>query len=371
MASSYDTPGSLNLRSHEYLDFRRSSGVAKGTLRNDLATLRRFMQVNGNLLLKSVDDSHVTRYLEVAGKTRSAASLGIDFQVLRGFFDWGRRTRRMALDQDPMAGRKAPKAMQKERRRVAVGQFPELLDAVPHPRDRICLALGLYLFLRASEITSLKIGRVGLQAGEILVDVHKSKLQDVMPICSELDEELRRWFSYYTKLTGASLAPDLYLVPARTKGRFARDPVTGLFTAERIVSEQLTPAKPVQQPEKIAQRALRGIGFLAEDVGGQQEGIHTLRRSGGRALFDALQQAEPYEDENGKVIHPPSYPIRQVQSMLHHANQATTERYIGLEPDRWERDRLLRGRVMFKVNRDNVIKMGEHDGGRRQEVAGV
>lgn len=362
MSTSYETPGCLNLRIDEYKDFRQVRGAALGTMRNVDRTLRRFTAVNGNLLMRNITDKHVTEYLTVAGKTRPK-SISIDINVLNGFFDWGRKTKRIPAGQDPMVGTHAPSPDRKERPRLPVSRFPELLDAVPHPRDRVVLAMGLYLFLRQSELADIRLADLYLDDAKVKVRVKKKKklFEDMMVINPALEVELRQWLTWYAKhgLAGP-LRPDYFLVPSKIGARFARDPDSGLFTPKRIQVDNLNPAEPIKQMERIAKRALHAIGFDdGNDLLGQ--GIHTLRRSGARAWFDHLQQMEPFvDDESGELVKAPNYPIRPVQTALHHSHQHTTELYLGLIPDKLERDMLMR-RTMFEFNRRNVVKLEARD----------
>lgn len=366
MATDWDSPGSLNVRVQEYLAHRDARGIAFGTRRNDAITLRRFIQVTGNILLKNVTDKHVIDYLAQAKKTRPK-SLAIDIACLRSFFKWARVTSRYPRDFDPMVGIDSPKPDKTEKFRVPVGRFPELLDAAVHPRDRVAVALGLHLFLRASEMMDIKLGDLDLDAGQVLIRVRKKKrlFEDVMPISPQLDQELRAWLTWYTVTLAGRPDNGMYLVPAKAAVRYARDPASGLFTTERIAGDRLRPDRPVANAEWIAKRALLGIGYDEQKLKGQ--GIHALRRSGARAWFDHMQQMEPYEDEEtGEWVKPPAYPIRPVMTALHHENQTTTEGYIGLEPDKLERDKLMK-RIMFVYNRDNVVKLEVANGSRREE----
>jgi len=323
----------------DFIAFRKSQGRAVGTIRNDRACMERLLTVCGNVYTANLTDRHVTFYLEHAGKTR-AGSLSIDYAVLTSFFAWARKTRRMPRDSDPLLGRKSPKIMPREKRKLAVGDFPALLDAATLDRDRIVVALGLFLLLRVSEIRDLKIRDVDLDEGEISVRVFKSKMIDRMPISSELDTELRRWLRAYVAECG-SLQQDWYLVPSAVCGR-----VSGPRAASR------GPLKPsVKSSEaltKSVQRTLDRIGFPLRDENGQtaREGVHTLRRSGARAIFESLQ-SQSYD-----------YAMRTVQSMLHHSNQTTTERYLGLEPDRHRRNAIIRGRSLYpEMTGGNVVPL--------------
>jgi len=361
-----ETPGSLSYVINEYLKSQVAQGKGDETIKHHRQTLRRFMQVNGNILFRNVREWHVTNFFQEIAVTRGPSSLNVDRAVLNSFFEWGRQTRRFPLNVNPMWGVKTFKVVQRERQRVHVSDFPRLLDAAEHPRDRVVIALGLYQFLRQSEMKTLTVGRVDLKSGTILVDVHKTKQQDLMPISAELDEELRRWFEYYTWAINGPLHPELPLIPQKTRPTGRRNPETGLIEPLPRSGPDLDPSRRLEyRLEVIAQEALKKIDFPVKTVSKtgrlKGEGIHTLRRSGARAWFDYLQSMEPWEDpRTGELIRPPSYPIRPVQAALHHKQQSTTERYIGLEPDRYERDLLMRGRRMYDFDRTNVIELSSY-----------
>jgi hypothetical protein len=73
------------------------------------------------------------------------------------------------------------------------------------------------------------------------------------------------------------------------------------------------------------------------------EGCHTLRRSGARALFDDLVERGGYDGV-----------LRHVSAMLHHKSTLMTERYLGLDVDVKKRNDLIRGKKMYRTQRDMV-----------------
>ncbi len=344
----------------DFLLFRKAERKADNTIRNDRMALRRLFLVTGDIYVASLTERHINTTLSTAAETR-AASLGIDYSTLSKFCDWAVRNRYLHQLDNPMHGRKVPRSMPVERQRIPVKDFGRLLDAAgaSHPRDRVVVALGLYLFLRGGEIVDLKLGDLlpRLDHGEIAVRVFKTKQIDVMPICEELDQELRSWLTYYTQECGP-LRPEWYLVPAKNRTTWVQDPVT-----RRLVPEggpiKLRPDRRIVKIEDIVQRALREIGFSTHGPDGAslREGVHTLRRSGARALFD-VQRELGYDGA-----------IRHVQAMLHHANMAQTEHYLGLTLDRVKRNELTRGRRMFETTGDNVVQMREVAGGGGQAAS--
>lgn len=324
----------------DFLRFRKSTDIAANTIRTNRTTLNRFLTVNGNVWVNQLDESHVMRYFEEAAKTRSASSLSNDYDHLSAFFEWARQTRRMGSDQNPMYGRRKPKRIKRERNRLHVSKFPALLDAAGErsPRDRAAVALLLYTLGRDKEITGLRVRDLNLEAGFLKVRVFKSHTEDLVPICSELDSELRRWLTAYTEEVGF-LEPHYFLVPSR-KTKPNNGPGGVIVSHDHV---RYLPEREISVLGPVVQPALEGVGYPVRDESGKplHEGAHTIRRSGARALFDQLV-SDSYDGA-----------LRVVQSLLHHSSVATTEVYLGLGQDRLNRDKLLRGRPMYHLG-DNV-----------------
>lgn len=325
----------------EFMRDRRSMDLSRGTLKQDEVTLRRFLGVNGNVWVHSLDTSHVTRFFEDLVRTKTSTSMRNDYHRLSTFFAWARSTGRMANDRDPLRGRRKPKIIKRERSRVDISKFPALLDAAGQrdPRDRAALALLLYTLCRDAELTTLRIGDVDLDAGYIHVRIHKTYEEDRIPICAELDEELRAWLRIYTESVGG-LSKEFFVLPARQTG-----PV---FDNGMIVDAVLVgyvPDKATQRLSKIVNPALEKIDFATRDERGKplMEGAHTIRRSGARALFDQLV-ANGYDRA-----------LRIVQSLLHHSSVTTTEKYIGVTADRRSRDEIIRGQRLYDLG--NVVQL--------------
>lgn len=321
----------------DYERWRRSTGISKSTIRGHRSVLLRFLSVTGNLYLGSLTELHVTRHFEEASRTRAPQSLGNDHVALRLFFDWCRHSGRMPRDLDPMYGRRPPKQVHRERERVHVSKFPALLDAAQDrfDRDRLAVAVLLYTLCREQEAANIRLRDVDLDAGYIKVTIFKTSKQDRIPICAELDAEIRRWLVIYGERVG-HLDPSYYLIPSQ---------------ASRIrgseVTLTLTPEKKCGVLRLMVRPALEAIGHEVKDETGKhnQEGAHTLRRSGARALFDRLV-AEGYDGA-----------LRVVQAMLHHASVTQTEKYIGITADRRTRDDLLRGLPMYLPDTSNVTPL--------------
>lgn len=329
----------------DYNRFRQSMDIGRRTLVVQRSTLTKFLAVNGNLWVHQVGDHHVTRFFEEAAKTKQPQSLRNDYTVLHGFFEWARKTKRMKSDVDPLYGRRKPKRLHKERFRLHVSKFPQLLDAAEarSPRDRAAIAVLLYTLMRDGEVTDLRIRDLDLDSGYLMARIHKTRQEDRVPISAELDRELRAWLTIYSAEVGF-LEPHYFLIPSRdTRGVNDADGVIARNEHVRYAPERRIPALG-----KIVSPALADIGVPLRDANGRPmgEGAHTVRRSGARALFDALVSSG-YD-----------HALRVVQSMLHHANQSTTEVYVGVTADRRSRDDLIRGRVMYTaLEQSNVTPL--------------
>lgn len=327
----------------DYRRYRVSQQMGKGTLANDRFILKAFLANAGNIYAHNITDRHVTEFISHRAETRRASSLALDHSILSTFFEWLRRSKRTGWDFDPMLGRRPPKPVTRERLRIPVSKFPHLLDVAEarSPRNRALVAVGLFALLRDSEMRSLRLRDVDLDSGYLLAQVHKTKQQDRLPISQALDAELRRWLTHYAERCG-TLEPDWFLLP-----RLVR-PVTKDEAGHWVGDPELRmhPSKPLTVLAPVVGPILADAGFAVRDDDGRSagEGAHTLRRSGARALHDALAAAG----------HPA--PVRIVQSMLHHKTQAMTEHYIGVEPERRTRDELVRSSLRYAFEAATPIR---------------
>lgn len=306
----------LSDAAHEYDVWRDMQGFAKTTRNGDQVALRHLIRSAGDIPVDQCNHNILTEALHSMGRTNTASSVNMHHASLSAFFRWCRIQKYLAPDEDPLAGIRYKKVGKKDRRRIPAHEFPMLLEATKGPRERMLIALGLYLFLRSSEAVSLRVRDVDLQAGTIGVTIFKTGDYDVMPISSELDTELRRWLLHYQQESG-ELHPDWHLVPAKK--------VIGWHKLS------YNPTAKMSRPEDLVKETLHNFGW----VDTHWQGMHCLRASGARAWFDEL--------DNNSI----DGALRIVQTHLHHASVTMTERYLGLTADRAKRDRLLKGEAMF------------------------
>jgi integrase len=209
------------------------------------------------------------------------------------------------------------------------------MDAAASSRDRAFLAIGIYTFMRAGEITSLKIGDIDLERSELRIYRFKTQQNDRLPICLELQAELSAWLAIYRSRCG-DLDPSWYLCPSQ-----GPTPMKGVEGERRLIptggEPPLKPTRKITQPQRIVKHAMAVL-----NVGGKGDGCHVLRRSGARALYEQLRDL----GHDGAA--------RRVQSMLGHASMLMTEKYLGLDHERSQRNEMLAGRSMFGPARSPI-----------------
>lgn len=217
------------------------------------------------------------------------------------------------LDADPTVLLRIPRADAPLRDRLTAAELVQLVEDADFPQHRIILALAANLALRQSEIKTLRIRDVNLDAGSIRVVVHKTGGIDEMPITYELDVELRRWLKHYQR--AALITPATLLVPSQHVARTGR--IT--YRTDRSIAE----------PEDVVKRGLAKLGWQVV----KGEGIHTVRRSMARIYFDAAEDEEGYHES-----------LLGTMRLLHHDRPETTLKYIGVDRQTQARDKFLRGR---------------------------
>lgn len=337
----------------EYVRVRQNSGLGAGTVKVDQQALGVLLVTLGNIQCKSIDYRHGEQFREELVRRGYKAGTFNNYRGIAGrFFDWCVQRRYMTGTAQPKAGLgRAMVYHRAPRRRIDPQDFPRLLECAgdTHPQDRIIVALGLYLFIRMSEIRALEVGRTYLDRGIIEVYQPKTKKWDEMPICEELDGELRRWLKFYTEdqmgKGNGPLRPEWPLVPARVSMKMENDG-SGKCGGRPIIPKygQMNPERRLGgNGHHKVQNALLKFGW--EDI--HKEGGHTLRRSGARALFDDMVATGEVRDGV----------LREVMSMLHHSTVSMTEHYLGLSADVEKRNRRLIGKPMFRKPAENVVSL--------------
>lgn len=319
-----------------YVSYRTLQRYAPATIRNDHKVLRHLLEAVGDVQVRDLGPQHVDRWLAIRSGRCQPSSLNTEQQSLRGFEAWMHQ-RSLISPRVSLTGHLRNHRYVPQRHLIVpASQFATLLDAATYPTERIVIALGLYLFPRQSEIASLRISDVSLERSSVTLEIHKTRERDTMPICAELDEELRSFLTWRAKQF--PLRPNQYLACARHVGFNGG-------TEWRAPSVTLRPDRPQSRPYDAVKRVLHAAGYHADN---DREGCHVLRRSGATALYQRLK-GEGHD-----------YAIRTVQAMLHHKSVTTTERYLDIDADRKARDDLIKGQRMFPVA-DNVVSLTRGD----------
>lgn len=327
----------LSQASSEYVEFLEARGLAKATIQSNRNMLSHAADAWGDLDLQELHPRHVDALF--IGKSWSTGTRNIYLYCLRGFLKWCRTHRYLSPDYDPTEGWTARPLAKVERTWLTLPVLNALMDTTTHARDRAFIAIGIYTFLRASEIVNLKISDIDIERSELRVYRLKTKQQDRLPICLELQVELVRWLDYYQQEQG-DLNPDWWLVPSRGPA-----PMKGVPGERRLIRtgepHPLRPTKPITRPQRIVKEAMTRLG-----VAKHGDACHVLRRSGARALYETLRDM----GHDGAA--------RRVQSMLGHASLVMTEKYLGLDHERMQRNEALAGKPMFGPPQQEAIKRG-------------
>lgn len=337
----------LDVAITDYRLHQQSMGYSPNSVEVAQVVLRALRRNVGGTPLGAITGNHISEFMLKQAETRAPRALASTHQQLRSFFKWAEQTGRIQPTKNPMIGRRSPRFMEVERPRIPVHDFPRLLDIAgkADPVVRALVAIGLYAMLRDGEMTSLEVRDLDLDACELHSTIHKSKVQDSVPISAALHAELRQWLLHYESVTG-HLQPHYRLLPApryarlrQPSGKYLRGDFTHYDTSTSF-----------QKSSSVVTPLLAELGMRTVDENGKStgEGAHTLRRSGARALYDALT-----EQGRGDAL-------RIVQTMLHHKNVIQTQHYIGLNPDKATRDTLIRGAVLFDFERTDI--RGDKDG---------
>ena len=304
----------------------QARGLGERTVKNALQPLNRAISEWGDLNTTSITGTHIDRIFRSA--EWSPATRNLYLGNMRQFFTWCRRENLISRDFDPTDGWRNQRVPRIDKMRLPMEEFPDLLNAARHPRDRMICALGIYTFCRGSEIQTLTWENVDLARHSLGVYRHKTRESDTLPISTELAEEIVRWQNWYRR-DRHEIRGNWYLTPSKAPNPTRYNPttrrieVTGEFAT-------LRPDRVATHPYRSVQRALAVLGY---DTRG--EGEHTLRRSGARALFDTLRE----QGYDGALM--------RVSSMLGHRDTRVTERYIGLSLERQQRNEMIAGRIMF------------------------
>lgn len=320
-------PTRLSLAIEEYMAHLRAKGRAKNTVSCYQTLFNKALAVWGDMATDAVEPIHVDRLMAAAGWGPSTQAQYVS--QLRAFWKWLRACRYTWPDHDPTGTWTGLKTPQTERLRVPKHDFWNLLEAAKHPRDRAVVAISLFTFLRGSEIVSLRWQDVRFDEGIIKVKRHKTKTLDDLAISNELREELVAWLDWY-RADQETIRPEWFVTPAKGPDFYLQDPVTRRLTVDRAKPARLRPDVMLRKPYECIKRSLAACGYETK-----QQGVHTIRRSGAYERFRVLS-------EQGTDM-----AIMEVASTLGHTDIRTSQRYIGWDMAKENRNANIAGHDMF------------------------
>lgn len=318
-------------------------GLAASTVHGQAGYLRRLARTCGPIDVREISSTVLARYFATAQNHVQGTRNNLLVPV-RGFLKWCEMQEYLFPGSADrlLAGRRARKAVRRPKHYVPAGQFGRMLDASGqrHPADRAVMALALYTLGRRGEIAGLRLKDVSLRDGTIQMYRQKRRHWTAVAICPELEAELLAWLHWYAQATDCLSAavmmdrhPDWMLVP-RLEPIPERSGETGQFTGS-VTGYALEPGSQQQHMERIVKRALGDLGGVKTPDGKTVrflgEGMHTVRRSGARAMLDHLSGSLGQDRA-----------VLQVATMLDHEDPKVTLLYIGMNQERDALNEFLR-----------------------------
>lgn len=203
-------------------------GVSPHTLDaygRDLTTFLDHLESAGVIDVKAVRPGDIARFLEsMQRRSLSARTRARRLAALRSFFAFLVRER--MVDRDPASDLRAPRLGQRLPRSLGGEEVKQLLepqaeDTAVAERDRTMIELVYATGLRVSEVVSLRVVQVNLEAAYLTV-VGKGRKERAVPIGSFARERLQRYIAEVRpQLLKGKMSPLLFV--SRGGGRMGRD----------------------------------------------------------------------------------------------------------------------------------------------------
>lgn len=348
-----------------YVSHAQSLGLTPGYVETQMSYLTRFARtcdqahreagLRGQCEMGHLAPGHVSSFFLLLPNTRASQNRALS--ALRAFASYAERMEYLEPGKANwlLGDRKCKPFVRRPKYYIPVSQFRPMIEAAGsrHPVERATMALAFYTLGRQGELAGLKLKDLNLQNMAIRIYRPKRKRWTDVTITPELASELHIWLLCYAKQTGyinihelVTCQPEWYLVPAAVpvKGRGPG----GAYDAG-LTTWEIDPARPALRLEKLVKRLLDTFG--AETENGQKvrhlgEGMHTVRRSGARAMIDHL--ASVYGEDKALLM---------VSTMLDHESVEMTLLYIGRNIEQKRLNEWLKTNSMYGTSQANVIPM--------------
>jgi integrase len=321
--------------------------LAPGTARNRTWLVRRLIRAaqrhhGPNVAPRQLCITCISQFLTEINEKGGTGNYNAAIGAIKDFVRFLRRNGDISINQSErlLEGRRTKKFTRQPKMFIPAEQFGNML-APASPWDRGVLSFALYSLARQSEIRAVQLGHLDLGERAVLLYRLKRRRHTAVPITPTMRCELDRYLNWYAMrmhtTAAAMLAdhPDWYLYP--------RMQVTHGFSNGRYDAKlfrwEPVPEVPPQRLERVIKRALDTLVPAGEDrVPGQYswqqfkgEGMHTIRRSGARAMYLHLRETQ---GRDSAAI--------QVSLMLDHEDPKVTLAYIGMDEEREELHAWLR-----------------------------
>ncbi|MGW6257604.1 tyrosine-type recombinase/integrase [Streptomyces sp. NPDC055085] len=217
--------------------------------------------------------------------------------------------------------------------RLSADQILAVQEAMLCPRSRLLVAISANTAMRIDDILNIRLRNVRLATNDLKVRIQKSRIWDNKPVTFELDQELRRYMTWYAQRCGVSERDDVFLVPGYKRVSWGQ--------GER--GWEPNPEQPLsyQWSYRRLLKAFDSAGIQYEE----KEAWHMIRRSVARLYFDSCVE-DGYD-----------FALRMTQALLNHKDVSTTEKYLGLKIETVKRDASLKRKRFLTSGRDNVVSL--------------
>ena len=322
----------LSEASAEYAKHLIAKKQPLSTVKGRSETVRAFVRAVGDLDAARVEPHHVDQFFTVNSHW-SPGTYNNRLSHLNLFFKWCRFRRYMPPHSHPTFGLESLDYDSPDRLRIPRGEWPRLFAACEDEIETIALATGLYMFLRGSEQQRIQLKDIDLRHNKIYVNRVKSKKRQWLPIVTEL----RPYIIDHLIWCGQQgfTDPDHYFI--MTHYSPMNKPGSGVFEKGTTVPN---PNRPICRPYDTIKKILGRAGYET-----YWQGVHTLRRSGARAMFDSYL-SRGYDGA-----------LMRVQTMLGHAKAQVTERYLGVSLNEMLLHDELAGKPMFPEEDAQIVPL--------------